>query len=78
MKFLCEFCLLAIWFPFKAHGQPFLLILMTNISLDAESCEKQDGTKHFIVQPKMAELWQNLCEDAGKKEEDFFCLSKPS
>ena len=78
MKSLCEFCLLAIWFPFEAHGQSFLLMSITDISSDAESREKQDGAKHFIVQPKMAKLWPNLCEDAGKKEEDFFCLSKPS
>ena len=74
MKSLCEFCLLAIWFPFEAHGQSFLLISITDISSDAESHEKQDGAKHFIVQPKMAKLWPNLCEDAGKKEEVYLSL----
>ena len=45
------------------------------VSSDAESHEEQDGEKHFIIQPAMAELWLNLCEDAGKKEEEvFFCF----
>ena len=30
----------------------------------------------ILLYNQTAELWPNLCEDAGKKE-GFFCLSKP-
>ena len=48
--------------------QPFLKILITDISPDAESREEQDGANHFVVQPMMIELWPTLCEDAEKKD----------
>ena len=63
-----------IWFPFEVHGQPFFKISRTDISSDAESREEQDGTKHFIVRSMMAELWLNLCEDVGEKEEESLLL----
>ena len=50
------------------------LISITNISSNAESCEEQDGAKHFIVRSTMAELWLNLCEDVGEKEEESLLL----
>ena len=40
-----------------ASGPPFF---KPDISSDAESREEQDGAKHFVVRPAMAELWPIL------------------
>ena len=72
MKSLREFRLLS-GFCSKCMGSHFL-ILIIDISSDAESRKEQDGAKHFIVQSTMAELWLNLCEDVGEKEEESLLL----
>ena len=73
MKSLREFRLLS-GFRSKRMGNHFFLISITDISSDAESCEEQDGAKHFIVRLTMAELWLNLYEDLGEKEEESLFL----
>ena len=54
---------------------------MTKISrstVDAESCKEQDNAKHFSIRSRMTELWPNLCENVGKKEEEgLFCFFLP-
>ena len=52
----------------------FEKISITDILPDAESREEQDGANHFSIQPKMAELWPNLCGDVGEKGEGPFLL----
>ena len=51
-----------------------LKISITNISPDAESRKEQDGANHFSVGLRMTELWQNLCGDVDKKEEEGLLL----
>ena len=51
-----------------------LKISITNISSDAESREEQDSANHFLVHPKMTELWRYLCGDVGEKEEERLFL----
>ena len=47
-------------------------ISITDISPDTESREEQDGANHFSIQPRMAELWPNLCGDVGEKGDGLF------
>ena len=68
MKSLREFHLLS---GFRSKS---FLISITDISSVAESREEQDGAKYFIVRSTMAELWLNLCEHVGKKEEESLLL----
>ena len=51
-----------------------LKISITNISPDAESHEEQDGANHFLVHPKMTELWRYLCVNVGEKKEERLFL----
>ena len=61
------------------HSLPFFLILITDISSDAEAREEQDGRNQNSVQPTMAELWPILWPYVVKRmKKGFFCLFEPS
>ena len=61
---------LEIIFHFDLSSHHLYLLHNKNTPLDAESCGKQDGSKHQVVGGTMAKLWPHLHQGVVKNMEE--------